>query len=170
MKMRRTVQNISRSVVLAGLLLAQAQPSVQARQAARTDIAIVAHSNLPVDDLSFAELRKVALGDRQYWATNLRVTLLLRAPVSVERDIVLQRVYEMSESQFRQYLIGKVFRAEVASGPKIVNSTDAAIGLVSSLPGSIAFIDSAQVPKNLKIIRIDGKLPGQEGYRLVSTR
>jgi phosphate transport system substrate-binding protein len=170
MKMYCTLHNLSRWLVLAALLLATAPQPLHARQSVRTDIAIVAHSNLPVDDLSFSELRKVVLGDRQYWTANLRVTLLLRAPVAIERDVVLQRVYEMSESQFRQYWIGKVFRAEVAAGPKIVNSTEAAIGLLSSLPGSIAFINSAQVPKNLKIIRIDGKLPGQDGYRLVATR
>ncbi len=129
-------------------------------------IAIVVHSSVPVNDLSFAELRKVVLGDRQYWAPNLRVTLLLRAPVARERDVVLQKVYGMSEAQFRQYWIGKVFRAELAAGPKIVNSTDAAIGLVSSTPGSIAFISSTDVPPNLKILRIDGKLPGQDGYAL----
>jgi len=47
----------------------------------------------------------------------------------VEYQLVLQKVYEMSEAHFRQYWIGKVFRAELAAGPKIVNSTDAAIGL-----------------------------------------
>ena len=61
---------------------------------------------------------------------------------------------------------GKVFRAEVATGPTIVYSNDIAIGLLSSLPGSIAFIDSAEVPGNLKILQIDGKLPGQQGYPL----
>jgi hypothetical protein len=34
------------------------------------------------------------------------------------------------------------------------------------MQGAIAFIDSAQVPKNLKVLRIDGKLPGQDGYPL----
>src|SRR5207249_5432354 len=120
-----------------------------AQSASGSDIAIVVHPGVPVSDLSFAELRKVVLGDRQYWAPNLRVTLLLRAPVARERDVVLQKVYEMSEAQFRQYWIGKVFRAELAAGPKIVNSIDAAIGLVSSTPGSIAFISSAEVPANL---------------------
>jgi phosphate transport system substrate-binding protein len=159
-----------RSLLLAGLLLAHTRLPLIAWQGPGSDIAIVAHSNVPVDNLSFAELRKVVLGDRQYWAANLRVTLLLRAPISRERDVVLQRVYEMNESQFRQYWIGKVFRAEVASGPKIVNSTDATIGMLSSLPGSIAFIDSKEVPKNLKVLRVDGKLPGQDGYALRATR
>jgi len=164
--MSRTRRHFTRFLLLAAFLLLHKHDPVHARQASFGDIAVVAHSNVPVDNLSFVELRKVVLGDKQYWETNLRVTLLLRAPVARERDVVLQKVYEMTESQFRQYWIGKVFRAEVAAGPKIVSSTDASIKLLSSVPNAIAFIDSAQVPKNFKVLRIDGKLPGQDGYPL----
>ena len=92
--------------------------------------------------------------------------MLLRAPVARERDVVLRKVYDMNEAQFRQYWIGKVFRAETASGPKIVYSNNMALSLLASLPGSIAFIDSTEVPRNSKVLHIDGKLPGQQGYPL----
>jgi ABC-type phosphate transport system substrate-binding protein len=133
---------------------------------AANDIAIVVRNDLPVNDLTFAEVRKLFLGDRQYWKGNLRVTLLVRAPVARERDIVLRTIYQMSEPQFRQYWISKVFRAETATGPKVVYSNDMATELVSAIPGAVAFIDAAQAPKNLKVLRIDGKLPGDKGYPL----
>src|SRR5436190_13826139 len=88
-------------------------------QAADSDVAIVVRADLPVDSLPFAELRRLMRGDRQFWTSNLRVTLLVRAPGARERDIVLKTIYEMSEAQFRQYWIAKVFRAEAASGPRI---------------------------------------------------
>jgi hypothetical protein len=47
-----------------------------------------------------------------------------------------------------------------------VYSNDMATELVSAIPGAVAFIDAAQAPKNLKILRIDGKLPGDKGYPL----
>ena len=133
---------------------------------AAADIAVVVNPGVPVDDLSFAEMRKVLLGDRQFWSPNLKVTLLIRAPVARERDTVLKTVYQMTEAQFRQYWIGKVFRAEAAGGPKIIYSNEEATQLAASLPGSIAFVDAAQVPKGLKTLKIDGKLPGEAGYRL----
>ena len=153
-------------LILAGFLLGGVCPAFGAQSPLGTDIAIVVHSNLPINSVTFDELRKLVLGDKQYWSGNLRVTLLLRAPVARERDVVLQRVCEMNEAQFRQYWIGKVFRAESATAPKIVHSNDMAISLLSSLPGSMAFIDSADVPRNLKVLQIDGKLPGQQGYPL----
>jgi hypothetical protein len=119
-----------------------------------------------VSDLSFAEMRKVLLGDRQFWSSSLRVTLVMRAPVARERDVVLKTVYQMSEAQFRQYWIGKVFRAEASSGPKIVYSSDEETGLVGSVPGAIAFVEASRVPKGVKVLRIDGKMPGEAGYRL----
>jgi len=130
------------------------------------DIAIVVHPDVPVDDLTFAEVRKLLMGDRQFWNSDLRVTLLIRAPVSKERDIVLRTIYQMTEAQFRQYWIGKVFRAETPVGPKIVYSSDMAIDLVGQIPGSIAFVDASEIPKGLKVMKIDGRLPGEKGYSL----
>jgi hypothetical protein len=134
--------------------------------AAPGDLAIVVRPDVPVENLSFGDLRKLFLGDRQFWNSDLRVTLLIRAPVARERDIVLKTIYQMSEAQFRQYWISKVFRAEVAAGPKIVYSTEMAAELVAAIPGAVAFVDAAKVPRGLKILRIDGKLPGDKAYPL----
>ena len=130
------------------------------------DVAIVVRPDVPIDDLSFAEVRKLFLGERQFWPKNLRVTLLIRAPTARERDVVLKEIYQMSEAQFRQYWISKVFRADVSSGPKIVYSGEMATELVSAIPGAVAFLPASKVPKDLKILRIDGHLPGEKGYPL----
>ena len=146
--------------VFCGALLSAAVPAVA------SDVAVVVHPGVPADNLTFAEVRKLLLGDRQYWNSGLRVTLLIRAPVAREREVVLKTIYQMSEAQFRQYWVGKVFRADTASGPKIVYSNDMAAELVANIPGSIAFVDAAQVPKGLKVLKIDGRLPGEKGYAL----
>jgi ABC-type phosphate transport system substrate-binding protein len=135
-------------------------------QASATDIAMVVRADTPVDELTLSQTRRLMLGEQQFWNANLRVTLLLRAPAAKERDVVLKVLYRMNEAEFRQYWISKVFRAEVASGPKTVSSNDTAAELVLAIPGSVAFLDASQVPKGLKVVRIDGKLPGQAGYPL----
>jgi hypothetical protein len=129
-------------------------------------VAIVVRPDLPVDNLSFAELRRLMLGDRQFWTSNLKVTLLIRAPGARERDVVLKTIYQMSEAQFRQYWIAKVFRAEAASSPRIVYSNMMATELATQIPGAVAFVDAAQVPKSLKVLRINGFLPGEPKYPL----
>jgi hypothetical protein len=131
-----------------------------------SSVAIVVRSDLPVENLSFSELRRLMLGDRQFWSSNVKVTLLVRAPGARERDVVLKTIYQMSEAQFRQYWIAKVFRAEAASGPRIVYSNEMATELAAEIPGAVAFVDASQVPKGLKVLKIDGKLPGEAGYPL----
>jgi hypothetical protein len=151
---------------LIGVVLLFCASLVPSAAAAGGDIAVVVRPDTPVDDLSLSEIRKLLLGERQFWRGNLRVTLLIRAPVARERDVVLKTIYRMSEGQFRQYWISKVFRAEAASGPKIVYSNEMAAELVTAIPGSVAFVDASQVPKGLKLLKVDGKLPGDKGYEL----
>jgi hypothetical protein len=146
-----------RLISLALLLLIQANAA---------PVAIVVSPDLPVSSVSFAEVRQLFLGDRQFWTPQLRVVLLMRAPVAPERNVVLRTIYKMSEAQFRQYWISKVFRADVAAGPKIIYSPEMATELVGAIPGALAFVDASQIPKGLKVLKIDGKLPGDKTYPL----
>lgn len=130
------------------------------------DVAVVVNSDTPVSSLTLAEVRKVFLGERQYWSANVPVVLLIRAPVARERNVVLKTIYQMSESQFKQYWIAKIFRAEAASAPKVVYSNDMANELVIAIPGAIAFIDAREVRSGAKVVRVDGRLPGEAGYVL----
>jgi ABC-type phosphate transport system substrate-binding protein len=130
------------------------------------DLAIVVRPEVSIDNLTFSELRKLLLGNRQFWTSNLRVTLLIRAPGTREREAVLKTIYQMSEPQFQQYWIAKVFREEATSGPRIVYSNEMATELVAAIPGAVAFVEASQVPKGLKVLKIDGHLPGEKGYPL----
>lgn len=130
------------------------------------DVAVVVHADVGVDGLTLADLRRISLGDREFWPGNTRITLLIRAPIARERDVVLKTVCQMTEAQFRQHWIAKVFRADTAVAPKIVYSTEMATDLVTRIPGALTFIDAADVSNRLKVLRIDGHLPGERGYPL----
>lgn len=152
----------SRLALFAAALFA-CSASIAAESAA---IAIVVHRSAPADDLSMQQLRSIFLADQQFWDDRTRITLLVRAPKSDERDFVLNRIYQMSEPQFRQYWIAKMFRAEIPRGPKIVFSTDMTLDLVVAIPGSISFMRASEVNDSVKVVRIDGKLPNEDGYPL----
>ena len=130
------------------------------------EIAVIVHPATPVDNLTLDEVRKIFRGERRFWSSNLRVVLLVRAPITRERQVLLDTVYQMSEAQFKQFWIGQIFRAEATSGPKIVYSSEMTSELVTAIPGSFAMVDAARVPPGVKTVRVDGLLPGQKGYRL----
>lgn len=153
-------------VLFATALLSAVPGGAGAQVASGSAVAIVVHPSTPVDDLSLQQLRRIFLGEQQFWSDNSRVTLLVRAPESVERNMILDRVYRMNEGQFQQYWIAKVFRAQVPSGPKIVYSNDMARELVSMIPGAITFMTAADTGPGMKVLQIDGVLPGGPGYSL----
>ena len=166
MKQRTEVR---RAIWIATVWLAAAIPlALSPAPPPATYVALVVNPSVPVDNLTLDQVRNVLLGDRQYWAPGLKITLLIRAPVATEREVLLDKVYHMSEAQFRQYWIGKVFRAEVNTGPKIVYSSASAVELVAAIPGSITFVPGNQIPKGLKVLRIDGHWPSEKGYPLQS--
>jgi ABC-type phosphate transport system substrate-binding protein len=166
-----TLMSIARRLTVraAVLLLAVAALFVSAPVPAHTqggDIAVVVHPDVPVDNLTVAELRRILLGDREFWTSGVRVALFLRAPVARERDVAVKDVCQMSEAQFRQHWIAKVFRAETPSGPRIVYSGQMAVEQVSRTPGAITFVEHSAVVKGVKVLKIDGRSPGQAGYRV----
>jgi hypothetical protein len=141
--------------------------SAPARGQAPADIAVVVNAEVGVDNLSMAELRKILLGDREFWPANVRVSLVIRAPIARERDSAVKDVCQMTEAQFRQHWIGKVFRAETPSGPKIAYSREMALDQVGRTPGAITLVESpVTAARGLKVLKIDGKSPGQAGYPL----
>jgi hypothetical protein len=130
-------------------------------------LVVIVNPTVQQDSISTEDLRLLLLGDIRFWKGGGLVTLLIQAPVSWERDTVLGEVMKMSEPQYRQFWISKVFRTEAASGPKVVLSNEMAGILVSRIPGAIAFVDDAEVPPDAKVLKVDNILPGEEGYPLV---
>lgn len=156
----------TRAVLLVGCIAMLAGAPGVSSQTAKggNDIAIVVHPDTPITALKMEEVRQIFRGERQYWSKNIPVVLIMRAPVSREREAVLRTIFQMNDSQFKQYWVGKIFRAETTSAPKIVYSNTMASQLVSAVPGAIAFMDAKDLKPGLKVLPINGILPGQANY------
>ena len=146
-------------ILLTAIMAAHAQTKLN-------DVAIVVNPSAPVANLSLSEARQIFRGDRQYWTKDLPIVLLVRNPPSREREVILKNLYSMTESEFKQYWIAKIFRAEATTGPKIVYSNSMATELVNVIPGAIAFMAAKDVTPGLKVLKIDGHAPGDPEYPL----
>lgn len=163
--MPRDARRLTGFLVALLFCLCAAQPAMSQAPAAH-DVAVVVHPDVAVDNLTLAELRRLALGEREFWPGSVRVTLVIRAPIAHARDVVLKKICQLTEAQFRQHWIAKVFRADTALTPKIVYSTEMSIDMVNRIPGAITFVDAADVSNRLKVVKVDGRLPGENGYPL----
>jgi hypothetical protein len=133
---------------------------------ASNDVAVVTNADVPINNLSLYEVRRLVLGERDFWTPGVRVTLILNAPGAHERDVILKTVCRMTEAQFRQHWIAKMFRADTLIRPRIVDTTEMVADLTSRTTGAIAFVDAARIGKNVKVLKIDGLAPGERGYAL----
>jgi len=131
-----------------------------------SDIAVVASPDVPVNNLSLEELRQILLGDRHLWSTDLPVTVVLRAPLARERDAAVKTVCRMTETEFRQHWISKVFRAAAPNGPKIVHSPQEAVSQVTQTGGALTLVPASALRLGVKVLTIDGYVLGRAGYPL----
>lgn len=130
------------------------------------NIAIIVHPDVGQESISTQDLEQILVGNKRFWDGGKSITILIQAPVSRERDIVIGKLMKMSESQYRQFWISKVFRTEVASGPKVVLSNEMAASLIGRIPGAMAFARDDEIPKGVKVLKVDGLYPGEDGYPL----
>lgn len=124
--------------------------------------AIVVSNNLPVDSISFGDLRRLYRGSGLVAGGQQLVPLTYKKD-SPERQDFDEIVLGMSGDEVARYWIDRRIRGQ-SGPPKAVDSPDLLLQVVSKFNGAIGFVWSDDVPPGVKILRIDGKRPGESGY------
>jgi hypothetical protein len=152
-------------VVLLLQPLAPGQLKVPTELPQQTDIAIIVNTANPVNNLSMADLRRMLTGDRRFWRGNVQVKLALREPGSRERDRVLYSVARVSNKEFIDRWRAKIFRGEASEAPVSFSSDAEASRFLTENPGGMTFLPRGSLPR-WKVLKLEGKLPGETGYAL----
>lgn len=148
-----------------GLLLLFAGFCLSAQDVKQTtSVAVVVDPQNSAADLKLTQLRKLLLGDQTTWPNHQAVVLVLRQPGTPEQDAILRSVLQMSAAEFRQHWAGKVFRGEAATEPLTVPSSGLASDYVANHPGALTFVKGTDLRKDLKVLKVDGTLPGDPHY------
>ena len=131
-------------------------------------VAVVGNPGLPVTNLSMHDVRRLFLGETRFWKGNLPVVLVVPPTGTHERYVLLHDVYRMNEAQYKQYWISRILRGEAITAPKTAESRTAVQKLVASLPGCVTVLrtNQATTSKNMKLLKVDGKSPGDKEYPL----
>ncbi|MFL5620660.1 MAG: hypothetical protein ACJ79A_19955 [Gemmatimonadaceae bacterium] len=129
-------------------------------------LAIVVNRSNPLAEISFVDLRRVFRGQRSRWSNGRRVTLVMRDPGTREREAILQSLYGVAEDDYRRTYMQAVFSGETTDAPKTLASTNGVLRFVFNVPGAIGYVRARDVDASVKTLRVDGRLPGEPGYRL----
>ncbi len=129
-------------------------------------LAIVVNRSNPLTEMSLADLRRVFRGQRSRWSNGRRVTLVMRDPGAAERNAILQSLYGVAEVEYRRTYLQAVFSGESSDAPKTLATSNGVLRFVYNVPGAIGYVRAREVDPSVKMLRIDGRLPGEPGYRL----
>jgi phosphate transport system substrate-binding protein len=162
----RTHVNLRISLVLAYLAAFTLISIRAAGTATEADVAIVVNASNPVNNLTLPELRKIYTGERQYWKANTPIVPLMRSAGARERDVLLRVVFQMTPEQYTHYWVAKVMRAEAANPPAALFSFGMMQEGVRGNPGAIGYVNFNDLRPGVKVLRVDGLLPGEPGYAL----
>jgi ABC-type phosphate transport system substrate-binding protein len=114
----------------------------------------------PVSDLSTADLVKIFNAHTQTWPDGKAVKLVVHDPSSAYMHLVVRKLMGMTPEQAEAFLQSHS-RVMV-----IADSDDAVLKYVSQTRGAIGIVDLFSITKDVKVLKIDGKLPVEPGYVL----
>ena len=144
----------SRILVLL-LLVAGLGASCEAKQ-----LAVIVDKTNNLGGLSATDLAKVFKFDNHKWPDGRSVILILRDPSTPEMQTAIQKLYHMQAEEFKALL------AAHQSGVIIVQSEEELLKSVESIPGAIGLVDVYSINSRVNVLKVDGKLPLEQGYYL----
>ena len=136
----------------------------QGRPAADDCLAIVVNRSNPVENLSFAELRKVFMGEQSHWSNGRRITVVMLESGKTERQAVLSRIYQMDDKDYNSYFLHNMFTGELHAAPVALASSADVLKYVLNVQGAIGYVRTMEADDSVKVIRVDGVLPCEKDY------
>ena len=127
-------------------------------------IAIIVAKTFPMDQMSFGDLKRLYMGT-SIVAGGKTLVPLTYPKSTPERRVFDSAVLGMSTDEVGRYWIDRKIRGQ-SGQPRSIESPDVAIRVISKLNGALGFVRADATNHDVKILRIDGKLPGEPGYRV----
>jgi len=142
------------------LLLALAWVVAASGTAHAKQLAIVADAANSTTNLTSAELVKIFNAHTRSWPDGKPITIVLRDPSSADMQLILKRVFNMTADEARTFIHAHV-------GTMVVADSDSEVQrFVANTRGAIGVVDLYSLTKDVRVVKIDGKLPVEQGYLL----
>lgn len=129
--------------------------AVQAKQ-----LAIVADTTNAATNLTTAELVKIFNTRTQSWPDGRPIKVVLRDPSCADMELVFRKVLNMTPEQAQAFV--QTHRGAIV----VADSDDTVVRFVSNTRGAIGVVDLYSLTKDVKVLKIDGRLPVEQGYLL----
>jgi ABC-type phosphate transport system substrate-binding protein len=123
-------------------------------------LAVVTDSGNPAANLTAADLQKIFNLRTHNWSDGKPVVIVMRDPSSPEMQLFLRKVLNMTPQE------GSSFVQAHKTSIVVADSDESVIRFVASNRGAIGVVDLYSLTKDVHVLKIDGKLPVEQGYLL----
>lgn len=147
-------------VVLSGALSTPAQDKAD-------HLAIIVNPASTLSDISFTDLQRYFKAEITKSPDGTKIVIAMMEVGLLERDAALKLIYKMSEEEYNDYFVGQTFTGAVATAPKSFPSAASVKRYVAEKPGAIGYIRASEADDSVKVLKINGKSPGEADYKLV---
>jgi hypothetical protein len=151
--------------LLAVLTCALPRLEPSARAADRVLLAVFVAKDSALQGLTLTELRRVFTNADDSGFSGQRSTPFNHPARSTDRVGFDQTVLHMSPEEVSRFWIDRKIRG-LPGPPRAVDSLSQLLHLVARSAGGIGYARPAQITSEVRVIRIDGKRPGEAAYPL----
>jgi ABC-type phosphate transport system substrate-binding protein len=151
-----------RKALIVSLFVATAGVSL----AAARDLAVVSNKANSVSVLALPDLVKICKGQTNHWPDGKSVTFVMRSPAVPEMRVVVEKLYEVPETQVKEIVSAANHGRAGHPAIIIVDSDEELVNKVASIPGAVGVVDVYSINSSVSVVKLAGKLPLEPGYLL----
>ena len=129
-------------------------------------LAIVVNRNNPIQDVTLPQLRSMFYGEKKWWSNKHRITMAAMRHSTPEWKTVQRVIYKMNQHELEHYYLYQSFKGEGVSLPATMQAPADVMRFVAKTPGGLGYVRAPDVDDTVKVLRINGLLPGDDGYPL----
>ena len=153
------------NLTLLGLALALGCGSARADDKA-DHLAIIVNKASKLDDVSSGDLQRYFKAEKNKTPDGTKLIIVMQDVGRPERDAALKGIYKMGESEYANFFVEATFTGAVTAAPKAYPSAAVVKKFVADNPGAIAYVRGSEADDTVKVLKVDGKSPGDADYKL----
>lgn len=120
-------------------------------------LAVVVAKDNGVDSISSTSLAKMFKGETRKWPDGKSIVVVLQKDSPSQME-TLERLNKMSGSDLKALI------AAHKDSIFLADTTVDVLKMVQTIPGAIGLVDVHSINDKVKVVKVDGKLPLEEGY------
>jgi hypothetical protein len=124
------------------------------------DVAIIVQKDNAASGISSADMLKLLKTDSPKWPDGAKLVIILGDPASTESRFLLERIFKVAPADVDAFI--HAHKDTIL----VLRSDDLVLKAVAGHPGAIGAVNVYSINSAVKVLRVDGKLPLEQGYLL----